>query len=175
MPPTTITARQISKSKSTITASAAINTTATYISPNTFVLQPNTLQVGDVFKITIYGTNTSTVAGANTFTPRLGSLGTVADTALTAFASTSAASGTAVPFVLEIQLVVRAIGASGSIYCFGKLNNNGVTGISAITNVINAGGVTSINTTGNLILGCSLVTVATTTTTTIQSCIIEKI
>ena len=161
--------------KTTIAASAAINTTATYIAPTTFTIPANALAVGDAFRITIYGTNTSTVAGANTFTPRLGAAGTTADLALTTFVSTSAASGTNIPFVLVINVVVRAIGASGSVYTYGVLDNNGVTGISAITNVVNTWSAITVNTTGALILGCSLATAATTTTTTIQNVIVQKI
>jgi hypothetical protein len=161
--------------RSTVASSGAINTTATYIAPTTFSIPANTLAAGDVFRITIYGTNTSTAAGVNTFTPRLGALGTTADLALTTFASTSAASGTNIPFVLVINVVVRAVGASGSVYTYGVLDNNGVTGISAITNVINTGTAITVNTTGALVLGCSLATAATTTTTTIQNVIVQKI
>jgi hypothetical protein len=161
--------------RSTTVASAAINTTATYIAPNTFTIAPNTLAVGDTFRITIYGTNTSTVAGANTFTTRLGATGTTADLGLTAFATTSAASGTNIPFRLTLTAVVRAIGTSGSVYTYGVLENQGTTGIATVLQSINTGGVITVNTTGALILGCSLVTAATTTTTTIQSAIIEKV
>lgn len=159
---------RIFPTRATVAASAAINTTNTYISPTTFSITANSLVVGDAFRLNAYGTNTSTAAQVNTFTPRFGTAGTTADTALTAFAVTSAATGTNIPFRLELTCTVRAIGASGSFYCFGALQNQGTTGISTTTNVVNTGGVVTVNTTVTAILGLSFVTTATTTTTTFQ-------
>ncbi len=161
--------------RSTSVASAAINTTATYITPSTFLIPGNTLNVGDNFKITIYGTNTSTLVGTNVFTPRIGSLGTIADLALTTLTSNSAATGTSVPFIATIYVSIRSVGATGSAYCYGNLLNNGITGITAITGgVINSGGLTTINTTIPLILGCSFASSAITTTSTFQNVIVQK-
>jgi hypothetical protein len=172
-----VTASFTLPTKATTAASAALNTTATYIAPTTFSIAANTLAVGDTFRITAYGTCTSTVANVTTFTPRLGAAGTTADTALTTLTATAATSGTTVPFVVTLFFVVRAIGASGSVYCYGNLMNNGATGITsaATGNVVNAGGATTINTTGALILGLSHVTAATTTTNTFQSVIVSRI
>lgn len=160
--------------RATIAASAAINTTATYIAPTTFSIPANSMVAGDSYRMTIYGTNTSTVGGANTFTPRMGALGTTADAALSGLAVTSAVTGTAVPFRVTFTFTARAVGAAGSIYCYGVLENQGITGISTAAVVVNTGGVTTINTTGTLTLGCSLVTAAITTTDTIQSVVVEK-
>ena len=154
---------------------APVNTTATYVTPNNFTIPANTLAVGDSFRVTIQGTHTATAAGAVTFTPRFGAAGTTADTGLTAFAVTSAATGTNVPYELVLTCVVRAIGSSGSIFCYGRLTNNGTTGISSVASVINVGGAVTVNTTVDSILGVSLITAAASTTSTIQSAVIEFI
>lgn len=162
-------------SKSTTAASAAINTTATYVSPTTFSIPANTLAVGDSFKITLYGTNTSSAAVSNTWTPRMGSAGTTADTALTVLQITSATTGTSVPFQIIIYFSVRAIGASGSVFSYATMLNQNASGISPTTETINTGAATTVNTTGTLILGCSFQAAATTSTTTFQHVVVEKI
>ena len=76
--------------------SSAINTVETYLTPQ-FKLPANTLVAGNSFRITLTGTNTSTVANLSTFTIRLGTAGTNADTSLGTITATSATSGTNVP------------------------------------------------------------------------------
>jgi hypothetical protein len=162
-------------SKSTTAASAAINTTSTYISPTTFNIAANTLAVGDAFRITVNGTNTSSAAVVQTYTPRFGAAGTIADTGLTAYAVTSATTGTAIPFEIVFTCVVRAIGASGSIYCYSKHMNNGVTGSATAAANVGTGSATTINTTATSILGLSVVTAATTSTNTYQMVTVGKV
>lgn len=162
-------------SKSTTAASAAINTTATYVSPTTFSIPANSLAVGDSFRMTLYGTNTSSAATSNTWTPRMGSAGTTADTALNVLQITSATTGTAVPFQIIFYFSVRAIGASGSIFSYATMLNQNASGISPTTETINTGAATTVSTTGTLILGCSFQAAAATSTTTFQHVVIEKI
>jgi hypothetical protein len=161
--------------KATVAASAGLNIVATYISPNTFLLAANSLAVGDVFKIRVFGRCTSTVINVSTFIPRLGANGSTADTSLGSITATSAASGTNIGFTLEIVLTVRAIGASGSVVMNSVLLNQGTTGISNAAVAVNgAANVTTINTTAGLILGLSYSSAAITTTATFEQVIVQK-
>lgn len=164
----------IQKPKATIAALAAINTTLTYVTPS-FRIPANTLKVGDTFTIKIAGTCTSTAANVTTWTPRFGAAGTTADAAIGQATSTAAASGTNVAFQMEINVAVRSVGATATLYAYTKLTNSGVTGIANQTNVVvSLALLLSANTTIDNFIGVSLVTAAATTTHTIQSAIVEK-
>lgn len=162
--------------KAIIVPSSGINTAETYISANTFVIPASTMAVGDVYMIYGFGTCTSTAANLSTFTPRCGTAGTTADTALSTVTCTAASSGTTIAFYFEITITVQAIGTLGSLFTSGMITNTGITGISSSsTPVVVIGGTTTINTTNTNILGISYKTAASTTTSTFQQVVIRKV
>ena len=156
--------------------SSAINTVETYLNPQ-FKFPANTLVAGNAFRITLTGTNTSTVANISTFTIRLGTAGTTADTSLGTVTATSATSGTNVPFSVSAIVNIQSIGSNGSAIFSGSLANSGTTGINTTqTPVFVLGSPTSgINTTGVLYLGVTYKSAASTTTSTFQQVIVEHI
>lgn len=155
---------------------AAINTTETIV-VKTPALAANRLAAGQIIRVVLDGTCTSTAANLSTFAVRLGTAGTTADALiLTGQPGTAAAtSGTAVPFRAEILLTVRTAGASAT--CVGKLTllNNGITGItsSASPQVIVLTPSTFNTTTASLILSATYTSAAVTTTCTFNQAEIE--
>ncbi len=163
------------KSVANTSNSAAINTTATYITP-AFAIPANSLNAGDSFEITIQGTCTSTAANVSTFTVRMGTAGTTADTSVLALTCTAANSGTNIPFSIRAIVVVRTTGAPGTAVADISLMNKGVTGVSAVTNTVEGLGATAnITTTGTLYLGVTYSSAAATTTCTFRNMTIRKI
>lgn len=162
------------QAKSTVAASAALNTTETVISPVVSIIPGQTLQVGSRIRVCIEGTSTATVANITTFNIRMGILGTVSDAVAATYATTaSGTTGTAVPFHVEIELVVRTLGATGTGAGSMTLTANAATAIGgAVTNVVPAASV-SIPTTTATFIEVSHVTAATTTTNTFQNVTIE--
>lgn len=172
---TTIATTMALPEAATVANSAAINTTETYIT-SAYQIPANNLAAGDVFKITIQGTCTSTVANLSTFNVRFGTAGTTADTIILATTCTSAVSGTNTPFMFEAWVTVRTIGAPGTAIASSRISNTGVLGISDTPNVIAGNGTTAnITTTGALFLGVSYVTAAVTTTSTFYTAVVEKV
>jgi hypothetical protein len=167
--------RDALSARSTVAAITGINTTETYVTPAGLIIPAGSLVVGDAFFIQIAGRNTSTATGSNTFRPKLGSAGTTADTSLTSFVSNNAGSGTNIPFIAEFWVIVRAIGASGSIFSYGRVSNSGTVGIATTGMAISTGGSTTINTTGQLILGASLVSSATTSTSVVEHGMVTRL
>jgi hypothetical protein len=156
-----------------VSASGAINTTETYISPS-FPIPANTLQVGTTYRITVAGTCTSTVGNVSTFTLRLGTAGTTADTSVCTVTCTGATTGTSVPFMAEFFVTIRSIGSGGTAMGAGKVVNSGTTGISS--NGVGGGGSTAtsaVNTTVQNFLGVSYKTALATTTSTFQIGVVE--
>jgi len=160
---------------STISASAAINTTDTYISAAYAANGGAAAAANQCFKITAYGTCTSTVANVSTFRPRMGTAGTTADTLLTTLTCTAAASGTTIPFIYETWITIRTVGTSGTVWAFSRLTNSGATGISSTQVVVSTGGSTTVNTSGFQHIGLSYSSAASTTTSTFQSVIVERL
>ncbi len=162
----------------TVAASAAINTTETIIGGGvgTEAFVPaNSLKVGSTIKVTILGTNTSSVGNASTFRLRMGPLGTIAETVQASAAITSAASGTTIPFKAVLELTVRTIGATGTLAGSLSVQNQGTTGIfTAAANVVVAT-VAALDTTVNNYLTVTYQSAAATTTSTIQNVIIEVV
>ena len=156
--------------------SSAINTVETYLTPQ-FKFPVGTLVAGNSFRITLTGTNTSTVANLSTFTIRLGTAGTVADTSLGTITATAATTGTNVPFSVTAVVTIQSIGSNGSAIFSGSLANSGTTGINTTqTPVFVLGSSTSgINTTVASYLGITYKSAAATTTSTFQQAIIEHI
>jgi hypothetical protein len=95
------------------------------------------------------------------FRARIGTAGSSADNAAAVITPTAAASGTAIPFLVEMVVTVRSVGSGGSIIGGGALNNNGVTGVSAAAVVAASLTATvSLNTTVQNILQLSYVAAA---------------
>jgi hypothetical protein len=163
--------------QSSTAASAAINTTSTIISGGTsgIHLSANQLTAGSMFRVRLLGTNTSTVANNSTFTLYYGTAGTTSDTALATFIIASAASGSAVPFCLDLVGTFRTVGASGTLYGFGILNNGGATtGIYTAANYIAVlTGTLAIASNAAGYFNVGYLSAATTTTTTFQNVQVE--
>lgn len=164
-----------SQKTQTVAASGAINTAETYIC-TPLQVAANQLKVGDKIRITGYGTCTTTAANLSTFTARAGASGVVADTAVGTLTGTAGTTGNTIAFKFVIDLVVRAIGASGSIQMDGQLTSTSVTGITNnAASVIIVGTTTAVNTTGALQFGVSYKTAVNTTTSTFQDVTVELI
>lgn len=155
------------QSGATVAATSGINTVETVVSP-TLTFPANSLQIGSVYRVRLHGTCTSTVANASTFSLQLGPLGTAADQLVATVACTAAASGTNIPFFIDFDLVCRTTGATGTVAGFGRLLNNGVTGVSDAAVVIGATGTATIDTTVANKLTVSYLSAAATTTSTFQ-------
>lgn len=152
-------------------ATAGINTTETSIVSAT--LAANSLKVGTSFRVYASGTCTSSVANASNFRIRIGTAGTSADAIAAVVTPTAATSGTNVSFYLEFTITVRSIGSGGTILGVGNLQNNGTTGVSAASQVVNQ--VTTpvtVNTTVQNIIQISYASAATTTTCTFYTAVI---
>jgi hypothetical protein len=156
-------------------SSAAITTTDTYVTTNPLAIPAGVLFVNNTFRITMWVQVTSSVANVITITPRLGSAGTVADTALSAMTPTAAASGSGNAAVLSFIVVVRATGASGSVIASNSYVNTASAGLAANLTSTSIGAATTINTTGALKLGVSVKTAAATTSITVIHSIIERV
>lgn len=154
-----------------IVASGALNTTETYPT-NAIYLPPNAPLSGSTYRLTLYGTCTSTVGNVSTFTVRVGTTGTTpaSDTTATAALATSAAaaSGTTVPFKAEILCTFRTIGASTTIECALMVSNTGTTGILAVATAGAVATTGAYNNNTALYLNVSYKSAATTTTSTFQ-------
>jgi hypothetical protein len=161
----------------TSASSAVINTVETVIgggsAAGTKPIPANTLRVGSIVRITILGTNTSTVANATTFRVKLGALGTTGDTTVASAAVTSAAAGTNIPFKVMIEFTVRAIGASGSLIGSMTVVTTGVTGIAAVTNTVVELTPVAFSTTIDNYITVTHQTAASTTTSTFKNVNIE--
>ena len=160
---------------SSIAASAAINTSETVVTPSTSI-PANFLRAGTTYKIILSGTCTSTVANLSTFTVRIGTAGTIADTSIATITCIAAASGTTVPFEAVFYVTNRSTGSSGTAMASGYVINSGVTGISA--SGVGGGGSTAtatVNTTVVNFIEVSYKSAATTTTSTFQMAIVELV
>jgi hypothetical protein len=152
-------------------ASAGINSTETVI--DSIVLPVNALKVGSTILIKASGVCTSTVANASNFRFRIGAT-TLTGAIAAVVTPTAAASGTNVPFSVEMLVTVRAVGVSGTAIGSATLLNNGVTGVSNAAVAVNQ--VTSpvtIDTTAALRLELTYQAAAATTTCTFHNALIE--
>lgn len=162
-------------------ATGAINTAETIVAGGkavngaTCVIPANSLQIGNVIRITMHGTCTSTAANASTFTLRMGTAGTTGDASVgTAATSIAATSGTAVGFTAVMEFVVLTISSTGTIVGRMLLLNTGITGISANnTQSIPMTVTATLNTTTANYLEVTYKAAAATTTSTFQTAFIE--
>lgn len=163
---------------SIVATSGAINTTETIIvgGLNNIRIKANSLKVGTLLRFTLQGTCTSTAANASTWKLRFGTAGTTSDAAIvTAANSVAAASGTNIPFVAELVMTVRTIGAAATCSGYLRLINTGVTGISAVESQTVAATVAAFDTTVDNWIEATYVAAATTTTSTFQNAFAEMV
>ena len=156
--------------------SGAINNTETIIvgGLNNARIGANQCKVGTMIKGILHGTCTSSVANASTWRFRIGTAGTTADGVLVSAAnSVVAASGTNIPFVLELCFTVRAIGAAATVSGWMELRNTGVTGISAVTVQTVSTTNTAFDSTVANWLSLTYVAAAATTTCTFRNGVIQ--
>lgn len=163
----------------TTAASAGIDTTETIVAGGLGLskIPANRLKAGTTIRIRLYGTCTATAARVPTFRVRFGTTGTTSDTAIgTAALAASAASGTAIPFAVEIVFTVRTVGSTGTIAGTLTLHNAGTTGLSTTTVQTIALTVAAINTTVDSYLSATFASAASAACTcTFQNGIIEVV
>jgi hypothetical protein len=169
-----VSATKIGKASRTADT-AAINTTETLLS--SYTIAANEAVAGTVYRISGYGTCTSTVANASNIRVRIGTAGNTSDIVVAVITPTSAASGTNVSFYFELTVTIRSTGSgTGSSVGNGTLINSGTTGISATQTIVGSiTSVSSLNTTSSNIISLWYVSAATTTTSTFQIATIELI
>lgn len=157
-------------------ATAGLNTTETIL-VKTAALAASRLAAGTTLRFTMTGTCTASVANTSTFTIRIGTNGTTADTSILALTTAaSATSGTTIPFKATIDFTMRTSGASATSYGALELINNGTTGIATTaTQIVVGSGTTFSTSTSNLIVSCSYKSAATTTTSTFQLATLEMV
>jgi hypothetical protein len=168
------------KTYRTVAASAAINNVETLLLAAPLTLAgtafgqatAGTINPGTIITITIQGTNTNTVANTTTFGIRMGILGTVSDAAVATFVTpVSGSTGTAIPFTAVITINVLTVSATGT--ATGQMIVNSVTagiiGAPISFNVGSAAAITAMPDTTATFFDVTLVSAATTTTSTIQS------
>lgn len=158
--------------KSRISTSAAINTAETYIA---VPIGQQTISAGDSFRITAYGTCTSSGGATVTFKLKIGSNGSTADATAYSVAFGSAGSGTNVPFKLEMVFTVRTLGTSGAMAYSASLLNNGTTGIASAAVQVFTPLTGTINTTAFNQFGLSFLTSNANTSATFYNVIVENL
>jgi hypothetical protein len=151
---------------------AAINITETIIVKSP-VLSAGRLIAGSVIAIQYTGTCTASVANASTFKIRIGVNGTTADALVFSAPITSAATGTNISYMVNLDMTIRTTGAAATAYGTMVITNTGTTGISTTTSSVIIATMTTFDTTTANFISGSLVTAATTTTHTIQQGIIN--
>ena len=159
-----------------VAATGTINSTETIVVKST-AIPANRFEVGTSFRVTLFGTCTSTAANVSTFAIRIGTLGTTSDgLMLSAPTAVAVNSGTAIPFKVIIELTIRTIGASATCHGVLTLFNAGTTGIAAVLTQVVLPSFTSFNsTTASNIISVTYKSAATTTTCTFQDAFIEQI
>ena len=160
---------------STTASSGSIANADTKISSG-LLCSLNSLTVGSLVRYTIMGTCTSSAGGAQVFTIRYGSGNVVGDTSVATCSFTAQTSGTAIPFCLTINMTIRTIGGSGTVYGTGSLVNQGTTGVYTLAtgNFVLAGSL-AIATNATGYLGLSYISGNASTACTFQNVITELI
>ncbi len=161
-----------SPQKSRVSTTGAISTVETYIS---VALAQQVLAAGDTYKITVYGTTTSSGANTTSLKVKVGSGGSTSDATIFTGALVAATSGTNVPWKAEFFITIRTTGTSGTLVTVGSLMNDGTTGIYTLPNKVFAPATGSINTTAGNQFGISLVSTSANTASTVYSVVAEMI
>lgn len=154
--------------------SSAINTTETILASAT--IPANKIKLGTTYKVTVFGTCTSSGVNACNIRVRIGTAGTSADAVAAVINSTSGLTGTNIPFTATLLVTTRTIGSAGTMGGNGFLLNNGITGITTASTGAVIGTPTSaiaVNTTVANIIQVSFISAAVTTSSTFQIAMIE--
>lgn len=155
-----------------------MSTAQTYVSQSFSIGEVTS---GSVFRMTVYGTCSSSNADTVTFRVKFGSSGNTSDADIATLGTTSAGSGSNVPFKIEIMCTVyQAATSIGIIETTASLINGGATGTQGIwTNpsaVFSPQQATNLNTSVvSTRLGLSAQTSANSTTLNFQSVTIESV
>lgn len=148
-------------------ASAGINSTETQVV--SLVIPAGMMVAGSTYRITASGVCTSTGANVGHFRARLGTTTLTGNIAVDV-SPTAAASGTAIPFLIDMLVTVRTAGATGTLIGSGSLENNGVTGVSATTPVVAQTTATvAVDTTAAKLIELTFQAAAATTTCTFHN------
>ncbi len=154
--------------------SAAINTTETKLL--SAVIPANFMQAVTTFRITVFGTCTSSAANTSNIRVRLGTAGTNADVVVAIVSPVAASSGTNIPFSATLMVTIRTSGTSGTAGGGGMLTSNSSTGISSFGVAVGTpiSGI-AVNTTVSNTIQVTYSSPATTTTSTFQIATIEVV
>ncbi len=157
---------------------SVFSTVQTYVSQS---FEIGSVTTGSAFRITAYGTCSSSSADTVTFRVKYGSNGTTADADIATLGTNSAGAGSNVPFKLEIMLTVyQAASSIGIIETTASLINGGATGTQGVwvnpSAVFSPQQATGLNTSvPSTRLGLSAQTSANSTQLIFQSVTIESI
>lgn len=150
--------------QSVYTATGAFSTVEKYVSPATFSITGG-MTAGQAFRITLFGTCTSSVGNTTTFKIKYGANGTTADATIATVTFGASNTGTNTPFRIDVDFIALTIGGTGTgtgtITLFTSGNGTGITAFTGSTNGITAASFAN-NVTG--ILGLTMTSGAVTTT-----------
>ena len=154
-------------------ASAGISSTETALV--SLSAPANSLKAGSTYRISASGICTSSVANASNFRARIGPA-TLTGAIASVVTPTAAATGTAVPFSVELLITIRTNGVSGTALGPATLLNNGVIGVSASAVVVNQVIATvTVDTTVANLIELTYQSAAATTTCTFHNAQIELV
>lgn len=155
-----------------LTSTQAVSNTEVYLPVTGFACS---LPAGSTYRVKINGTCTSTASGSTTWRMKIGTANNATDSTYLTFTTTVPASGSSIPFTLEMELSVRAEGSSGQVVTSGFLVNNGTTGISSSAVVVNAGSISTVDTTAGNYLGVSAQTSSANISLSVRQMTIERV
>lgn len=153
-------------------SSASITTSQTQVVG--LAIPANTLEAGDVFRITAFGTCTSTVANAVTFRLRIGTT-TLTGNILSTNNPTATTTASNDPFEIDALVTIRTTGASGTA-TGGQVMNGGATQpFGSATRTDQPTSTQTVDTTVANVLELTAVTAAGTTTVIFRQAVIQKL
>ena len=161
-------------SSSIISAVGPTNTTEVYISNNSFIVP--TTNAGDTYRITIYGTCTSTTENTHTFNLRFGTGGNLSDTIF--YTTTLSSAGTESNTPLKLEFICTATSSSPILFqTTGSYINSAWTGFDSVSGLVGVFNpfMSSALVAGTNILGISYLSSSTNTSCSFQNVLIEAI
>ena len=131
--------------------------------------------VGAVYRVSIRGSGNSSSAGSIQFKLKIGPSNSTSDQTVYTLTTTSASSGSNVPFKAEMELTVRSNGGSGTVFGSGNFLNNGTTGLSNAAVVVSNGSVQSVNFSVDTYISVSAITASTNQSITVNQIVIQRV
>ena len=131
--------------------------------------------VGAVYRVSIRGSGNSSSAGSIQFKLKIGPSNSTSDQTVYTLTTTSASSGSNVPFKAEMELTVRSNGGSGTVFGSGNFLNNGTTGLSNSAVVVSNGSVQSVNFSVDTYISVSAITASTNQSITVNQIVIQRV